>query len=646
MPEAFGYAGKILRADLSSGKMTQISTADYADRFLGGRGIAAKIYWDEVLPDVKAFDPENRLIFVTGPLGGVAGLAGSRWQICGKSPASVPELFSYSNLGGNWGSELKFAGYDGLIIQGKSEKPVYLLVEDERTELRDASYLWGKGTLEVRQILKEELGNSTRVVCTGPAGENRVAFASLLADGDSSGSSGFGAVMGSKRLKAIAVKGSGKVPVARPERLGELRRYVREWIGTPLGSLVQNPGISRSVCFGCVSGCIRSVYKAKDGQKGKVMCQSGLFYQSRSPQDFVMPRGKAMVVEEWDEVAFLANRLCDDYGLDTNVVEVIINWLSRCNLSGILTDKDTGIPLSKVGSQEFIETLVKKISFKDGFGEILAQGSIKAAELLGREAKEIIFEHISRGGQDLAYDPRTYITTGIFYAMEPRQPIQHLHEISSLMLSWLGWAYRLEGADTSSDVVRAIARRFWGSEEAADFSTYEGKALAAKKIQDRQYAKECLILCDFLWPIMLVESSVDHIGDSAVESKILSAVTGKDVDEQGLYRIAERVFNLQRAILVREGHRGREDDTLPEVCFSQPLDCSWFNPESLLPGTDGEIISRKGSVVDRERFEDMKEEYYRLRGWNVETGLQTGSKLQELALPDIAEDLEKRTLVG
>jgi len=400
VPEVFGYAGKILRVDLSSGKMTQISTADYADRFLGGRGIAAKIYWEEVLPDVKAFDPENRLIFVTGPLGGVAGLAGSRWEICGKSPASVPELFSYSNLGGNWGSELKFAGYDGLIIQGKSKKPVYLLVEDERTEFRDASYLWGKGTLEVRQILKEELGNSTRVVCTGPAGENRVAFASLLADGDSSGSSGFGAVMGSKRLKAIAVKGSGKVPVAKPDRLGELRRYVRELIGTPLGSLVHNPGISRSVCFGCVSGCIRSVYRAKDGQKGKVMCQSGLFYQSRSQPDFVMPRGKAMVVQEWDEVAFFANRLCDDYGLDTNVIEAIINWLSRCNLSGILTDKDTGIPLSKVGSLEFIETLVKKISFKDGFGEILAQGSFKAAEFLGREAKEIIFEHISRGGQD------------------------------------------------------------------------------------------------------------------------------------------------------------------------------------------------------------------------------------------------------
>ena len=645
MTSTFGYAGKILGADLSSGTIHEMSTVDYANQFLGGRGIAARIYWDEVLPGIKAFDPENRLIFVTGPLSGVPGVAGSRMVICGKSPATVPELFSYSNLGGSWGTQLKFAGYDGLVIQGKSTRPVYLFIDNQKAELRNAAHLWGKGAVEVRQILKNENGSSTRVVSIGPAGENGVTFASLLADEDASASSGFGAVMGSKGIKAVAVRGKGNVPVADPERLQELRRYIRELVGKPSSLMVNNPGIKRSVCYGCISGCMRSVYETKDGQKGKVLCQSGLFYQSRPQQDFALPMGKVLMAEEWDEVAFLANRLCDDYGLDTNVIEAMINWLSICSQSGILTDKKTGIPLSKVGSLEFMESLIEKIAFKEGFGEILAQGNIKAAELLGKEAGEVILEHVSRSGQDLAYDPRTYITTGIFYAMEPRQPIQHLHEISVLMSSWLTWAYKVEGSYASSDVVRAIARKFWGSEEAADFSTYEGKALAAKKIQDRQYAKECLILCDFLWPILLVESSTDHIGDSSVESQVLSAVTGNNVDEQELCHIAEKVFNLQRAILIRDGHRGREDDTLPEACFSKPLDRSWFNPQSLLPGKNGEIMSREGSILDRDKFEQMEEEYYCLRGWDINSGLQKESVLQKLGLGDVAKDLIKRKLV-
>ena len=188
--------------------ITHVPTMDYADRFLGGRGVAAKIYWDEVSPDTRALDPANRMIFITGPLAGFSGLAGSRWQVCGKSPATTPEHFCYGNLGGSWGAYLKFAGYDGIIVQGKSEKPVYLSIDDGTVEIRDASSLWGKQSIEVREILKGELGSATRVVASGTAGDNLVVFASLLADNDSSGTSGFGAVMGSKKLKAIAVAGS------------------------------------------------------------------------------------------------------------------------------------------------------------------------------------------------------------------------------------------------------------------------------------------------------------------------------------------------------------------------------------------------------------------------------------------------------
>jgi len=189
----YAYAGKILRVDLSSGKITSVPTAEYADRFLGGRGIAAKIYWDEVPANVKAFDPENRIIFVTGPLAGIGGLSGSRWQVCGKAPAMYPEEFSYCNLGGRWGWQLKCAGYDALVIVGKSEKPVYLFIQDDKVEIRDASSLWGKSTVETRETLKSEFGSNFAVVACGPAGENLVSYAIILADNDASGSSGFGA---------------------------------------------------------------------------------------------------------------------------------------------------------------------------------------------------------------------------------------------------------------------------------------------------------------------------------------------------------------------------------------------------------------------------------------------------------------------
>jgi len=164
-------------------------------------------------------------------------------------------------------------------------------------------------------------------------------------------------------------------------------------------------------------------------------------------------------------------------------------------------------------------------------------------------------------------------------------------------------------------------------------------------IQDRQYAKESLILCDLLWPILEVESSNDHMGDSTLESKLLSAATGWEMDEEGLRRMGEAIFNLQRAILVREGHRGRESDILPEFCYSMPIAVHFTNPSFLAPGEDGEPHSRKGAVVDREKFERMKDEYYQLRDWDVRSGLQTRAKLEELGLGDIVPDLERRGLV-
>ena len=642
MTHSKGYAGTILRVNLSDGSVDQVPTQDYEDLFLGGRGIAAKVYWDEVPPRIDAFDPENRLIFITGPIAGVPGFAGSRWQVCGKSP--IHNRFSYCNLGGSWGAQLKFAGYDGLVVYGKADRPVYLLVDGERVEIREATHLTGMGAISCRERLKEELGRAFRVVTVGAAGENRVVFASLVADNDSTGSSGLGAVMGSKNLKAIAVRGTRrKVDVDDVEKARKLRERLRLELKSRfafdqiiLPSLLNPDRMKKDVCYGCSSGCMRLTYTAMSGITGKFMCQAGLFYEVRAKRYY----------GELNEVPFEATKLCDDYGVDTHAIETMIMWLSRCYQTKLLTDELTGIPLSKIGSREFIETLLSKVSHRDGFGDVLANGTHKAAETIGSKAQELITDYLTKTGYNSIYGARLYITTGLFYAMEPRLPIQQLHEISVLNMLWAMRAAGMENIHVTSEVMRAIARRFWGSEIAADFSTYEGKALAAAKIQDRQYAKECLILCDFLWPISHSGLSEDHVGDPTLESQVCAAVTGRDIDERGLYKIGERVFNLQRAIHIREGHKGREDDCLEEFNFTVPLKGDFGNPGCIVPGKDGEILSRKGMVVEREKFERMKDEYYQIRGWDVPTGFQKRAKLEELGLGGVAEKLAGEGLLA
>ncbi|MFC1943952.1 aldehyde ferredoxin oxidoreductase family protein [Chloroflexota bacterium] len=647
MAENDGYAGKILRVDLSSGEITGIPTRDYSDGFLGGRGIAAKVYWDEVPPDVGPFDPGNRLLFFTGPLAGFPALAGSRWTVCGKSPITERESFSYCNLGGNWGVKLKFAGYDGIIVQGKSARPVYILVRDDAVQIKDASGLWGKGAAQTRGALKEEMGKSAAVVAIGPGGENMVSSAVLLAEQDASGSCGFGAVMGSKNLKAIAVMGSGSVKAAHPEGLREITNHIRSvrkyerqimiWIAQPEGPAKMiltselTPGMKWDFCYGCIQGCVRAVREISDGTRGKLLCESAVFYEPRARKYYGDP----------GDVPFHANRLCDDYGLDTQAVDGIMMWLARCSKAGILNDENTGLPLSQMGNLEFIETLVRKTALRDGFGDILAEGILKAAQIVGQGTDKMITDYVPKAGQPTTHGPRLYITNGILYATEPRPPIHLLHDVGLLIIQWLRWLNKEEGTYVSSSMVRDIAKRFWGGELAGDLSTYEGKALAAKKIQDRGYVKESLVLCDFYWPMQHFEASDDHLGDPTLESRILSAVTGKEVDEEGLYRIGERIFNLQRAIMVREGHRGREDDSLPEAYFTVPLKSYVANPECLVPGKNGEVISRRGEVVNRDKFEGMKTEFYRLRGWDADSGLQRREVMEEVGLSDVAGELKK-----
>jgi aldehyde:ferredoxin oxidoreductase len=633
----FGYAGEILKVDLSGGSTARLPTADYAARFLGGRGIAAKLYWDLVPPSTKAYDPENCLVFITGPVAGFTRLAGCRWQVCGKTAITDPEVFSYANLGDRWGSRLKYAGYDGLVVLGRAEKPLYLWIHDGTVEFKDASALWGKSSFEAADSLKAEWGQDVSVLTIGPAAENLVSFATMLTDDGASGASGLGSVMGSKNLKAIVVTGAKRPVAADPARLSRIADHLykirkdtwKNWLDDMPGQTYPRP------CYGCASGCFRKSYET-GGRRFKFFCQAVHVYWGLAQQ-----RHDA----NWQEVALHANRLCDRYGLDTTVMHPMIEWLAKCHQEGILNDSNTGLPLTRIGSAEFIEALTGKIALREGFGDLLAHGMLKASEQVGKRAQQLAIANVlTRAGETKDYDPRLVLTNALLYATEPRRPINQVHELTHALWLWCNRIKGLEGAFLSTDDFITIAKNFWGGASAGDFSTYEGKALAAKKIQDRTYAKESLILCDFLWPVIWVRFADDHTGDPTLESQVLSAITGRDIDEVGLNKFGERVFNLQRSIFLRQGRGGREMDSLLDYLHDEPLPGIFFNPDCIVPGKDGRIVSRKGEKIDRKDFENLKSEYYGLRGWDA-NGLPTTERLRELDLADIALDLIARGLL-
>jgi aldehyde:ferredoxin oxidoreductase len=640
----FGYAGKILTVNLSNGKYREIDSAEYTERFLGGRGIAAKLYWDLVPPQTGAIEPDNCLICATGPVTGFFGLAGCRWVMGSKTLLHQPEAFSYGNSGSQWGSTLKYAGYDALVITGKAEKPVYLYIHDSTAEIKDASALWGLSTFDTQDKIKAEVGKESCVISIGPAAENLVVFATALADAGSSVSGGIGTIMSSKNLKAIAVAGNKKPKAAYPEKLEEIKTLVKKirtsTFDAPSPWVI--PGLTRQEnCYGCGVGCSRQSYKGEDGRRYKSFCQASSIYTTHAIRYY----------GERNDVPLLAVRLCDGYGLDSAVMGPLISWLIECHREGVINEEQVGLPLSQAGSAEFIKELTKKIAFREGFGDALARGTLAAAATIGGKTEELTTRFIAtQTSETKDYDPRLILTTALMIATEPRRPITQLHGISgNILISWYSWASKLEGSFFSTDDLRLAAERFWGSPKVVDFSTYDGKALAAKKVQDRSYAQESLVLCDVHWPMVVTSANnpSGHVGDPTLESQIFNAITGKETSEEELCGTGERIFNLQRAVQLRHGWNGRDGDRILEYYFTHPLEQGeiFFNPDAIMPGTDGKIISRLGAVLDRSEFEKMKDDYYTLRGWDKKTGFPTGAKLRELGLNDIIDDLEKRGLI-
>jgi len=602
----YGWAGKMLRVDLTRGELTEEDTLKLAERFIGGRGIAAWIGWREIPPDIDAFDPENRLIFMTGPLTGTLAPSSGRLEICGKAPQTYPKTYyTRSSMGGHWGPELKYAGYDGIIIHGKAKSPAYLWIEDGKAEIKDASWLWGLDAFTTQKKLLENHGRKTQVCCIGPAGENLVRIA-VIQSGleNAAGQGGFGAVMGSKNLKAIAVKGSGGVRIARPEQFMKICAYVRS-LRPPQPDAPPN---NKACSMACATRCSMRVYRKEDGEVLAAHCCS--------PGMSLKPR----------EEGFEVKLLCDKYGLNRWEIRWMgfgkDSWLYKAKEAGLLTEKDFGMPLD-LDNPRFWCDLLRKIAYKEGIGRILAEGMPRAADILQKT-----WEHLPHVGHGYAahWDGHLYgspkyphwIVSALMWAMDTRDPI--VHGYAQELARWYGYG---RGPLTIEDV-EDISEKVYGSRLAVALdSGYKYKAQPTIWHQHRDVIKDSLPVCDQMgFPLIY---SKKGYGDTSVEAKLFSAVTGIDVDEETLNKFGERVINLERAIMIREG-RTRKDDESVIPYFKKP--------------------DREGITLDTDRFSELLDEFYELRGWNKRTGYPTREKLEELDLKEVADELDELGLLG
>lgn len=626
MTKWYGWAGAILRVNLSSGTISkQPLSEDLAYNFIGGRGVNSKILYDETGPETDPLGPDNRLIIGTGPTSGTLGLGNSRFTITGKSP--LTGILGDASGGGQIGAEVKFAGYDHVVIYGRSSKPVYLWVNDDDVVIKDARHLWGKTTWETERLIREELGDmDIKTLCIGPAGENMVKYASPIPNDEAvPAETGMGCVMGSKNLKAIAVRGSKSVKVAEPELYEEIvRNWYEDMLKQPLRAHHHNVGttwlirqfnqvydlpiknaqelhrpdseidqffgenfvpkyiVRHTSCFSCGHACQKFVqihdgpYAGEKGRRPEYGCLASLCSELGI---FDFPFGL--------KITNLANQ----YGIDAQEAGPTMAMAFECYQRGILTRKDTDGLRLEWGNQKVVLELLRKIAYREGFGAILAEGCRNAAHIIGKGAEKYAYHIKGKSHPDRL---TAYIPAVLGFALASR-----------------GWDH-LRG--TVFPHITALGPpKFW------DYDPIYAKAVMEREHIDT--AADSLEICKFLTEFALMEEGLGGIPRMAA---LLSALTGVDFSEERLSKACDRIYNIERAYLVKHGIT-REDDVPPRHFLETPL-------------PDG---PSKGRVIDREKFESLKDSFYELRGGDKKTGAPTRQTLEELDLKYVADELEK-----
>ncbi|MDO8671539.1 MAG: aldehyde ferredoxin oxidoreductase N-terminal domain-containing protein [Dehalococcoidia bacterium] len=635
------YAGRILRVNLTDGRVSTESTAPYAERFIGGKGINAKLLFDGVEPETRPFDPDNLLVFGVGALVGTPFPGASRVDVMAKSP--VTGAFGDSGMGGYLGAELKFAGYDNIVIDGKADRPVYLSIMDDRVEIRDAISMWGHDTYETPAMVRQELRDqSAKVVCIGPAGENLVVYASILSGtGNAAARTGMGAVMGSKNLKAIAVRGTKGIGVARPRefineckklyealkqnrmynevhKVGLTRIHDREmrglyellgntWKGGESIHEVEfmNEHLLRRVgCFACPVACF-DAYNIAGAGAGSAKC---------SPYgDLTWDLRNADLMVFWK--AFVE---CQRYGLDARSLSNTLAWLMELHEHGIISATDTdGIPMTW-GSPEAILDMARKISYREGIGDLLADGLPAAARKIGGGSEDRLLV-VKGSPSDLHIVPVK--TRALANAVSP---IGEDAQVQAF-LDYVGARRFIQAKDEASfessiEHYKDRAEREVGIRQAADPRTTEGKAALVRSDEERTDICDMTGVCSWLTPFIGLPVNAGDIATA------LSLGSGNTVTVGDLSKAGKRLRHLERAFGTRCGLT-RADDMVPDS-FARRL-----RPEEPAAGSISKI-----SFNDAE-LETMKDDYYRSLGWDLLTGNPTRETLEKDGLSDVADRL-------
>ncbi|TRZ50386.1 MAG: aldehyde ferredoxin oxidoreductase [Dehalococcoidia bacterium] len=609
--------GKRLTIDLSAKEVTKGKIEeDVLKNFIGGKGFAAKVLYDELKPGTNPLSPDNVLVMVTGPLVGTSAPAFAKTAFATKSP--LTGIFIDSYVGGSLGPGIRFAGYDLVTVRGKAEKPVCVYINDEEVKIEDATDLWGKDVVETEKALKDRFGRDVQIASIGPAGENLISHACVCHQiYRQAGRGGIGAVMGSKNLKAIVVKGTGKAKVADESSFREAVRAANENIRnnkviqeglSKYGTLTMIPmaqamGIAtvknystgvmeeevaerfsgpaiearykpeRLSCYRCPIACEKLV-RITGGKWGK--------FSAETEFETLMLLGPNIGITDYETIAYLG-LLCDKMGMDTIQTGNAVSFVMECYEKGLMSQEDTGGSEVRFGNEQAALEMVTDIAYRKGLGKLLAQGTKAMADKIGRGSEKFAMQ-VKGLAFPAAWDIRGAQGHGFSFAVSDR------------------------GACHLSSDVDFI--EFSGAPEVPDRFTLEGKPKIVKDTEDLATARETLISCifNFLPP--------------EIHLSLLNGALGSDISMDEFLLVGERTEQLIRAFNVREGNISKKDDILPGRVFEEPM-----------PKGPGE-----GHKISREKFEEAVDAYYQLRGWSKD-GVPTRKKLMDLGLEKAAQEI-------
>jgi aldehyde:ferredoxin oxidoreductase len=617
-----GYNGKILRVNLTDGKVsTEQINASFCRKYLGGAGFIAYYLLREVKPGIDPLGPENKLIFASGPLTGVTLGGCARHTVGAKSPLTGG--IAKSEVGEHWGAQFKRAGFDALIIEGRSDKPVYLWIHNGEAEIKNAAHLWGLNTKETQETIRSELADAKiRAAMIGPGAENMVKYACLMHGlFDAAGRGGMGAVMGSKNLKAVAVRGDNMPPAADNAGVKKMVDWLKEnkelykpfsdyGTGSPmarfeeLGNLpIRNfrdsafPGVAKinaitlketiSVgmdgCFACPVRCKKIV--ACEEPYPVDRAYGGPEYET------IGALGSACGVDDLNAIA-KGNELCNAYSLDTISTGLSIAFAMECFENGFLTSENTGGIDLKFGNADGMLKMIELIARREGIGDLLAEGSARIAEKIGHGSETFAVQ--VKKQEFPMHEPRLSKSLGLGYMVNPHGA-DHMDSLIDIFYCDM---------TEQPNVVVADALPL-GFEPAPYADIGPRKVALFKVLQTKRFIADALVLCHFL-PYSYTQYA-----------ELTAAVTGWDTTVMEQYRTAERILTMCRLFNVREGFSA-EDDRLPERFFQ--------------PTRDGALSD---TSLDDEEMEKAKHYYYHLMGWD-DTGNPMPQKLEELGIDHLA----------